>query len=207
MHRFDAYTDPTRASGFEMVVAQIDGTPAGQTWGWPLTANSVWWKRFQPDADALDRDTFVAEDGAPTFALSEIMVCAEFAGRGLARALHDELLADQTHQRATLLVEPDNTRAYNTYRKWGWYRVGTLRPSWPDAPTFDVLIYDLHPAVRLEIHRGHRNFLAYQAFSLPLHGPQLFGLIDTMPSSATKIRKHRLRRPTDPGHRPKVGFG
>ena len=143
MHRFDSYTDPMRGNVFAMVVAYIDGKAAGQTWGWTLSSNAVWWKNFQSGAAITDRAAFTDEDGTRTFALSEIMVCAEHAGRGLARALHDYLLDSRPELRSTLLVEPDNDRAYRAYVSWGWSRVGVTKPSWPDAPTFDVLIRDL----------------------------------------------------------------
>ncbi|MFG1798338.1 GNAT family N-acetyltransferase [Nocardia sp. NPDC049149] len=141
MRRFDAYTDPGRNGEFELVMARFDGKPCGQTWGWPLPPEAAWWGGLRLDGG--DAAAFTTEDGARTFALSEIMVLSEFTGRGIARALHDELLGNRLERRATLLVRPDNVRAYDTYRKWGWYRVGTLRPSWPDAPPFDVLINDL----------------------------------------------------------------
>ncbi|RDI54676.1 GNAT family N-acetyltransferase [Nocardia mexicana] len=140
MNRFDAYTG---SPGFELVLAQIDDASAGQTWGWPLRPSTRWWEALVLDDSATDRTAFTAENGARTFALSEIMVCAEYAGRGVARALHDELLGNRTEVRATLLVEPDNDRAYRRYRNWGWRRVGTMRPHWPDAPQFDVLIRSL----------------------------------------------------------------
>ncbi|WP_280335521.1 GNAT family N-acetyltransferase [Nocardia wallacei] len=141
MARFDAYTEPHRTRGFELIVARIDGEPVGQTWGWPLGPNSGWWRGLRLDGG--DAGEFTAEDGFRTFALSEIMVCAEYAGRGLAHALHDELLGARSERRATLLVEPDNLRAYNAYRRWGWHRVGSLQPSWPGAPSLDVLIREL----------------------------------------------------------------
>ncbi|MEV6324246.1 GNAT family N-acetyltransferase [Nocardia sp. NPDC051787] len=141
MHRFDAYTDPARAGAFELVIARIDGEPCGQAWGWPLTAKTGWWSGLQLDEG--DQTEFTAENGSRTFALSEIMVRKPFTGRGIARALHDELLAARPEQRATLLVRPDNQGAYDNYRRWGWYRVSVLRPSWPDAPQFDVLMREL----------------------------------------------------------------
>lgn len=141
MERFDAYTDPARPSGFELVVASENGEPVGQSWGWPLGVRSGWWGGLRLDSG--DHEEFTADDGHRTFALSEIMVAREHTGRGLARALHDELLRSRAEQRATLLVDPANDRAYDRYRRWGWQRVGTLRPSWPDAPTFDVLILPL----------------------------------------------------------------
>jgi hypothetical protein len=139
MERFDAYT---RAEGFELVVASIDGEPVGQTWGWPLTPNSRWWTGLALEDG--DVDAFTKEDGSRTFALSEIMVAAEHAGQHIARGLHDELLSGRPEERATLLVDPPNHRAYDRYRAWGWYKVGSLRPSWPDAPLFDVLIHNLN---------------------------------------------------------------
>ncbi|WP_280260265.1 GNAT family N-acetyltransferase [Nocardia abscessus] len=141
MHRFDAYTDPARAGGFELVIARLDGGLCGQAWGWPLTAETAWWGGLRLDEG--DHAAFTAENGFRTFAFSEIMVRKQFTGRGIASALHDELLEGRPEQRATLLVRPDNHRAYGNYRRWGWYRVGTLRPSWPDAPQFDVLMRDL----------------------------------------------------------------
>ncbi|MFC3966486.1 GNAT family N-acetyltransferase [Nocardia jiangsuensis] len=141
MERFDAYTSPDRPSGFELVIVTIDGEPVGQTWGWPLGQRSGWWGGLRLDDG--DHEEFTAEDGRRTFALSEIMVAKEWTGRGLARALHDELLGGRGEQRATLLVDPVNDRAYDRYARWGWSKVGTLRPNWPDAPTFDVLILPL----------------------------------------------------------------
>jgi len=143
MSRFDAYTNPSRASGFELVMARAAEQPVGQAWGWPLEPDSRWWTGLQLDDEQADAAAFTAEDGARTFAFSEIMVGKENTGHGIARALHDELLAERPEQRATLLVRPDNRRAYNTYLRWSWSRVGILRPAWPDAPQFDVLIREL----------------------------------------------------------------
>lgn len=75
------------------------------------------------------------------------MVRASFTGRGIARALHDQLLRERSEARATLLVRPGNTTAYRAYLRWGWTKATELRPPWPDAPLFDVLILPL-PAVR-----------------------------------------------------------
>ncbi|MBF6328419.1 GNAT family N-acetyltransferase [Nocardia transvalensis] len=141
MNRFDAYT--RGYNGFELVIARADGKPVGQTWGWPLPPDGRWWEALKLDDPDADREAFTVEDGVRTFALSEIMVCADYAGHGVARALHDELLIRRPEKRATLLVEPDNERAYRRYRSWGWRKVGTMKPHWPDAPRFDVLIREL----------------------------------------------------------------
>lgn len=142
MRRFDSYTSP-KNPGFQLIQARADGVPIGQAWGWPLSKDSAWWGGLALDDTTADLEAFTAEDGARTFALSEIMVNSEFTGRGIARRLHDELLGGRPEQRATLLVAPANTRAYSTYLRWGWGKVGHLRPAWPDAPQFDVLIHDL----------------------------------------------------------------
>ena len=136
MHRFDVYT---QGRSFDLVIAYADGEPAGQSWGWPLAPGSKWWDGL----DAEPEPGFTAEDGTRTFALSEIMVRREWTGRGVAHALHDELLGARHEKRATLLAEPENTVAYRAYTRWGWRQVAHLRPGWPDAPMFDVLILPL----------------------------------------------------------------
>ncbi|PZG50393.1 GNAT family N-acetyltransferase [Spongiactinospora gelatinilytica] len=135
MRRFDLYAVK---SGFDLVVAHIDGEPVGQAWGWSLDERSgaAWWRglEYEPEPG------FTYEDGRRTFALSEIMVRQQWMGRGFARALHDELLSPRPEPRATLLVRPVNERAYRAYLKWGWAKAAELRPGMPHAPLFDVLI-------------------------------------------------------------------
>jgi GNAT superfamily N-acetyltransferase len=135
MRRFDVYT---ANGGFDLVIAYADGEPAGQAWGWPLVGQE-WWSYLVTDPEP----GFTDEDGKRTFALSEIMVRRAWAGRGVAHALHDELLAARTEKRATLLVEPENEVAYRAYTAWGWRKAAQLRPPWPDSPTFDVLMLPL----------------------------------------------------------------
>jgi GNAT superfamily N-acetyltransferase len=136
MGRFDAYASNPL---LDLVIAFEDGEPVGQAWGWPLGRGSRWWEGLESEPEP----GFTDEDGARTFGLSEIMVVRGSTGRGVAHALHDELLRGRPEQRATLLAEPDNTSAYRAYVKWGWRKVSRLRPNWPDAPTFDVLMLAL----------------------------------------------------------------
>lgn len=137
MMRFDAYT--ARDGAFDLVVAYQDGRAVGQTWGWPLGKDAAWWRGLVEEPEP----GFTTETGSRTFALSEIMVRQDRAGRGIAHAMHDELLAARREERATLLVESENERAYRAYTSWGWERVGQLQPGWPNAPLFDVLIRPL----------------------------------------------------------------
>ena len=136
MGRFDSYA---AIPGFELVIADEDGDPAGQAWGWPLTANSRSWEGLESEPEP----GFTVEDGTRTFALSEIMVRRGHTGHGVAHALHDELLRGRPEKRATLLAKPDNVNAYRAYVRWGWQPVARLRPGWPDAPLFDVLVLPL----------------------------------------------------------------
>lgn len=136
MRRFDAYTGNP---ALDLVIAHADGEPVGQTWGWPLSAGSSWWGGLDHEPEP----GFTDEDGTRTFALSEIMVVREQTGQGIAHALHDELLRGRGERRATLLAEPENVTAYRAYTRWGWQPVAKLRPGWPDAPTFDVLVLPL----------------------------------------------------------------
>jgi ribosomal protein S18 acetylase RimI-like enzyme len=136
MHRFDSYASQ---SSFDLVVAYRGDEAIGQAWGWPLTERSRWWEGLLSEPEP----GFTHEDGRRTFALSEIMVSQQSTGKGVAHTLHDRLLSVRPESRASLLVEPENTRAYRTYLHWGWRKVAQLRPGWDDAPTFDVLILTL----------------------------------------------------------------
>ena len=136
MRRFDAYT---RRDGFDLVVAYLDDEPVGQAWGWPLGPDTTWWNGLTSEVEP----GFTDEDGTRTFAFSEFMVRARWAGKGIGRVLHNELLSARTEKRATLLVRPENTTAYRAYTRWGWRRAAELRPDWPGAPRMDVLILDL----------------------------------------------------------------
>ena len=136
MARFASYA---RNPGIDLVVAFEDGKPAGQAWGWPIAPGSRWWEGLADEPEP----GFTTEDGTRTFALSEVMVIRERTGQGIAHALHDELLRGRHEQRATLLVRPGNTAAYTAYTRWGWRKASQLRPHWPDAPLFDVLILPL----------------------------------------------------------------
>ena len=138
MTRFESYTS---SPVFDLVMAYRDGEAVGQTWGWPLSpsATSGWWAGLLEEPEP----GFTRETGTRTFALSEIMVCEPYAGQGIAHALHDELLAGRHEGRATLLVEPENTRARRAYLHWGWQHVAQLRPGWEHAPLFDVLVLPL----------------------------------------------------------------
>jgi GNAT superfamily N-acetyltransferase len=128
--------------GWKLVTATLGGETAGYAYGFPLPASTRWWSGLLTSVPS----GFADEDGHRTFAISEVLVRSLWRRQGIARALHDELLADRTEDRATLLVEPDNNPAQMAYARWGWQKVAQLRPSWENAPIFDVLVRPLNPA-------------------------------------------------------------
>jgi len=136
MGRFDAYASNPL---LDLVIAFEAGEAVGAAWGWPLGEGSRWWDGLESEPEP----GFTAEDGTKTFAFSEIMVVRGYTGRGVAHGLHDELLRGRPERRATLLAEPENVNAYRAYVRWGWRAVAKLRPPWPDAPVFDVLMLPL----------------------------------------------------------------
>lgn len=139
MERVRAYA---KAPGFEFVLGSAQGETVGLALGYPLPTDARWWSGITTPVDP-ER---IAEDGARTFALCELMTHPDWQGKGVGHRLHDELLLKRPERRATLLVESDNDTARRAYEKWGWRQIGKIRPSWPDAPHFDALILDLAQA-------------------------------------------------------------
>jgi ribosomal protein S18 acetylase RimI-like enzyme len=129
----------TQAWGFELVTAHLDGELVGYVYGFPLPAQARWWRGLQTPVP----DEELRETGDRTFAISELMVRPPWRRQGMARSLHDELLAGRGEERATLLVRPDNAPAQAAYAKWGWHKIGEVRPSWQGAPLYDALILPL----------------------------------------------------------------
>jgi ribosomal protein S18 acetylase RimI-like enzyme len=127
-----------KAPGFELVVAEVEGVPRGLALGYVLPEGAGWWRGLTTPLDP----EMIAETGNRTFALCELMVHPDWQRRGIAEAVHDELLAHRPEERATVLVREDNTPAQRAYAKWGWRRLGKLRP-FPDSPHYDALVLDL----------------------------------------------------------------
>ena len=124
--------------GFALVSGRLDDELIGYALGYTLPAGSGWWRGLRDKVDPA----LLTETGQRTFAVNEIMVRSAWRRRGYARALHDALLHNRPEERATLLVEPDNTAAQAAYRSWGWYKLGELQP-FDDSPVFDAMVRDL----------------------------------------------------------------
>ncbi|MFI6238698.1 GNAT family N-acetyltransferase [Micromonospora sp. NPDC050795] len=125
--------------GWELATVEVDGSLVGYIYGFPLPAETRWWEGIHDPVPP----GFTDEDGARTFAISELMVHPAWRRQGIATRLHDELIAARTEQRNTLLVRPDNVAAQTAYFSWGYTKVTRLRPGWENAPTFDVLVLDV----------------------------------------------------------------
>ncbi|MEV0453911.1 GNAT family N-acetyltransferase [Catellatospora methionotrophica] len=130
--------------GFELVTGHLHGRLVGYALGYTLPAKSAWWSGLLNEVDP----ELLVEDGRRTFALNYIMVRQAFRRIGIAEALHDALMGDRLESRATLLVLAENVAAFSAYQKWGWHRIGQLKP-FDDAPTYEALVLDLtRPAER-----------------------------------------------------------
>jgi ribosomal protein S18 acetylase RimI-like enzyme len=127
-----------KAPGFELVAAYTDKGAVGLAFGYTLPTTARWWQGLTTPVP----DGFTDETGNRTFALNELMVTPEWQGRGVAHALHDELLGGRREERATLLVRENNATAQAAYARWGWQKVGKLRP-YPDSPHFDAMVLAL----------------------------------------------------------------
>ncbi|MFJ9588792.1 GNAT family N-acetyltransferase, partial [Streptomyces acidicola] len=81
--------------------------------------------------------------GTRTYALSELMVRVPWRKTGIARQLHDALLAERTEERATLLVRQSHPKVHALYESWGWRTIGDLRPRIEHAPFMHAMLLDL----------------------------------------------------------------
>ncbi|MDT0546920.1 GNAT family N-acetyltransferase [Streptomyces lonegramiae] len=120
--------------GWEAVVAYDSGEPIGYLYANRLTgADDRWWRRTRPEPEpAIAR--------ASTVAVKEMMVRRQWRGQGLARRLHDALLAGRPEAQVTLMVNPLNQdgKVQALYASWGYAAVGTARSS-PEAPVLTVM--------------------------------------------------------------------
>jgi ribosomal protein S18 acetylase RimI-like enzyme len=129
-----------RQPGFVLAEARSGGYLVGYAAGMPLRPATSWWRgltsplQVEPPTDPP----------APTFALADLLVRASWRRQGIARTLHDLVLAGRPEERATLTVRPEATAAQHALRNWGWRRVGRTRDGdEPGSPVCDVLVVPL----------------------------------------------------------------
>ncbi|MDI3422897.1 GNAT family N-acetyltransferase [Streptomyces luteolus] len=124
-------------AGWETVIAYEDGAPVGYGYVNSLTPDDRWWKRTTP-APAAD------VTGTPTVAVKEMVVIERFRRRGIAKLIHDRLLAGRDETSVTLMVSPanENGRVQALYARWGYQVIGRSQPS-PDSPPLTVMLRPL----------------------------------------------------------------
>jgi ribosomal protein S18 acetylase RimI-like enzyme len=128
-----------RQPGFVLAEARRGGYLVGYATGMPLRPSTSWWR----DLTTPLPDEVTTEHPGRTFALTELLVRASWRRQGIARALHDLILANRPEERATVTVLPDAVPAQNAFRAWGWRKVGRTRDPQPGAPVADVLVITL----------------------------------------------------------------
>ena len=128
-----------RQPGFVLAEARHGGYLVGYAAGMPLRPSTSWWR----DLTTPLPDEVTAEHPGRTFALADLLVRASWRRQGIARTLHDLILANRPEERATLTVLPAAIPAQNAFRSWGWRKVARTRDSHPGSPVSDVLVTTL----------------------------------------------------------------
>ncbi len=115
--------------GFRLTTARAGDEYVGFGYGFLLPADTRWWTGLDDPVG----EEFAREDGHRTFALIDYGVLPGWRGRGIGRAVHDELLAGSGARRATLSVQPKAAETLEIYRRWGWRAVSskTMDPPVP----------------------------------------------------------------------------
>jgi GNAT superfamily N-acetyltransferase len=125
-----------RQPGFVLAEARHGGYLLGYAAGMPLRPSTSWWRGLTAPLP----DEVTAEHPGRTFALTDLLVRASWRRQGIARELHDLILAGRPEERATLTVLPAAAAAQSAFRNWGWRKVGRTRDSLPGWPVADVLV-------------------------------------------------------------------
>lgn len=131
----DAWPRRTSAPGFRLVVATHDGMPIGAIYGHQISES--WWE----SAVGIPADVTKEWPGR-TVAFIDMMVRPAWQRHGVARRMHALQLADRIEERATLLVNPANTRARAAYVKWGYERAGAIEPVAFPGKSYDAMLLD-----------------------------------------------------------------
>ena len=127
-----------RQPGFVLAEARHGGYLVGYAAGMPLRPSTSWWRDLTAPLPA----EVTAERPGRTFALTDLLVRASWRRQGIARDLHDLILAGRAEERATLTVLPAAGAAQSAFRAWGWRKAGRTRPD-SRGPVLDVLVTTL----------------------------------------------------------------
>jgi len=129
----------SRQPGFVLAEARHGGYLVGYASGMPLRPSTSWWRDLTAPLPA----GVTTEHPGRTFALADLVVRASWRRQGIARALHDLLLADRPEERAALTVLTAAAAAQHAFHAWGWRKVARTRDPRPGSPVCDVLLVTL----------------------------------------------------------------
>jgi GNAT superfamily N-acetyltransferase len=124
--------DESTEAGFAFVEAVEYGVVVGFAYGYQQSAGK-WWRDADQPAPAEVRL-------GPTFAVMEWAVLPDRRGKGVGRALTDQLLTGRTEPYAVLSVNPAAV-ARQVYERWGWRHVASTKPG--GSPAMDVMLLKL----------------------------------------------------------------
>jgi GNAT superfamily N-acetyltransferase len=123
--------------GWACVVGDVEGEVVGYAYGRP-DGEAEWRKVIDP----ISPGVYEYGVGRESFGLCEIMMRTPWRGKGIARAIHDDLMRERSEKRASLFVDREHPRVRATYERWGYRWVAGSQP-FPDSPLYDVMVLDL----------------------------------------------------------------
>ncbi|MFF9781627.1 GNAT family N-acetyltransferase [Streptomyces nigrescens] len=114
--------------GWHGVIAYVGDDAVGYAYANTIEPDDRWWARMTTPVPAL-------YTAAPAVAVKEIGVTTPWRGKGVARHIHDDLLADRSEPYATLMVNPaaGDGKVRRLYEGWGYAVIGEVQPS-PESP-------------------------------------------------------------------------
>ncbi|WP_432002394.1 GNAT family N-acetyltransferase [Streptomyces sioyaensis] len=120
--------------GWVGILAYEQDEPIGYAYANTVDAEDRWWKRVAPAPSAEYTDQHAV-------ALKEIGVRIPWRGTGIARRIHDALLADRNEPYVTLMVNPlaGDGKVHRLYESWGYEDIGRSQPS-PASPVLTAMI-------------------------------------------------------------------
>ncbi|MCL6298650.1 GNAT family N-acetyltransferase [Streptomyces kronopolitis] len=120
--------------GWVAVLAYEQEQPIGYAYANIVDSGDRWWKRVTPAPPA-------EYTGRHALALKEIGVRIPWRGTGIARRIHDALLAGRNERYVSLMVNPlaGDGKVHRLYESWGYEDLGQSQPS-PASPVLTAMV-------------------------------------------------------------------
>lgn len=120
--------------GFQAIVPYEGEYPVRYAYGNTIEDGDRYWQRTNPAP--IEKYTAHA-----VLTLKEIGVCPAWPTTGVARRIHDTLLADRDELYVTLMVNEaaGDGKVHALYQSWGYEDIGQSQPS-PASPRLAVMI-------------------------------------------------------------------